>query len=675
MSLPRFHLAAAAWAVLVPPLCGQVTTPHPFLSTLSPPAGQSGTAVEVAITGSDLDGASRLHFSMPDITSAPKLDDKQKPLANKFVVALPAGMAAGICDVRVVARYGISNPRRFAVSALPVVPLPAAAVSADKAFQAEPGTVLFGTAVKQGASFARIGLKKGQRLIAACRPLSLDSRMDAVASLRNADGLRLARMQSDGLLDFTAPADGGYGIEVNDLMYRGDAEFPFLLILATGPVIERAFDGGAQWTLYGRNLPKGIDIASQAKPAMQRTQLPAEEAKKLLATNPIEAVRFGPENDSPSPAPQPVALKPPARHIGWFAPRGQARIFTFEAKKGEVFWIEVSSAGKGLPADPFFIVEKGDAFVAEAADRPAAANKTEFDAGWADPSHRFEAKEDGSYRIKLRNQFGNSGPQPFELTVRPAGGEFDLVAMPAELPKAKNASTVEVTSAPLWRGGVAVMKVFALRSGGFSGAIELAADGLPPDVKFLGGMVREGQGTGYAAFFAEESAKGWAGAVKLHGKTGGLAAKGATALFKVGNTTRESVFTRLADEVVLGVVGADAPATIETAAPVFESDGKARLVIPLTVKRRGDFTDAIKLASLGIEGVAADIPAKAAEGKAEIDVAKLKLAPGDHLLILQAAVKHKHQRLDDPKAAAKDITSLVHSKPVIIRVKAAEKKA
>lgn len=665
-----FFAAAFLAAAAVPALQGQVTTPHPLLNTISPPAAQSGTTVEVSISGADLDGASRLHFSVPGITSAPKFDDKQKPVANKFTVTVPAGTPAGLCDVRAVARYGISNPRRFAVSSLPVVAMPATALSADKAFQAEPNTVLAGAAVKQGASFARISLKKGQRLITVCRPLSLDSRMDAVVNLRNADGTRLARLQPDGLLDFTAPADGSFLIEVHDLMYRGDAEFPFLLTLTTGPVIERAFDGGAQWTLYGRNLPKGIDIAPPSTPAIQRTQLPADEAKKLLAANPIKAVRFGPEHDSPAAAPQPVALKLPARHTGWFAPRGQARVFTFDAKKGDVFWIEVSAAGKGLPADPFFVIEKGDTFIAEAADRPAAANKTEFDAGWADPSHRFEAKEDGSYRIKLRNLFSNTGPQPFELTVQPASNEFALVAMPAELPKAKNATNVDVASAPLWRGGVAVLKVFALRKSGFSGAIELAADGLPADVKFLGGTIREGQAAGYAAFFAEETAKDWAGAVKLHAKTGGQPARGATALVKVGNTTRESVFTRLTDEAVLGVVGGDAPVTIEAANPVIESDGKGKVTIPLAVKRRGGFADAIKLASLGIDGVTGDIAAKAADGKVEIDVAKLKLAPGDHPLILQAAVKHKHQRLDDPKAAAKDITSLVHSKPVTIRVKA-----
>jgi hypothetical protein len=106
-----------------------------------------------------------------------------------------------------------------------------------------------------------------------------------------------------------------------------------------------------------------------------------------------------------------------------------------------------------------------------------------------------------------------------------------------------------------------------------------------------------------------------------------------------------------------------------------ESDGIAKLSIPLKAVRRGDFTDAISLTSLGVEGLTASIPAKSSEGTLAVDVAKLKLPPGDHPVVLQAIVKFKHQRGDDPKVAAKELTFLVHSKPVIIRVKPAEKKA
>lgn len=672
---PRlFPLAFALLVIASPCLRAQVTLPQPFLVSVAPAAAQAGTTVELSVTGTDLDGASRLHFSIPGITCAPKLDDKQQPVANKFLVTVPARTAASTCDVRVVARYGISNPRGFAITALPVVPLPGTASTAETAFTAVLNTVIAGTATKQAASYIRFEAKQGQRVIAVCQPQALDSRMDASISLRNADGAKVGRLQADGLLDFTAPADGVFTLEVSDLMFRGDAELPFVLTLTTGPVITRAFDGGAQWTLYGLNLPKGTDAFPRKGAPMQRLQVPAKKARRILRSNPVKALCFGPENDAPSSAPQPVALTLPARFSGWFAPGGQARTFTFDARKGDVFWIEVNCAAKGVPADPFFTVEKGESFIAEANDRPAIATKSDFDAGWSDPSYRFEAKEDGTYRVKVRNLFANSAPEPFELTVQPAGGNFDLVAIPSAPPKPKAATTVEVNGSPIWRGGTTLLKVFALRRNGFNGPIELGAEGLPADVKFLGGMIPEGQSVGYASFFAEETAKEWAGAVKLHGQTGG-AAKGATPLFRVANTAKESVLTRLTDEVALGVVAADAPVSIEAAAPVFESNGSGKLSIPLRINRRDDCTEAIKLASLGIDGLTADIAAKATSGQLDVDMAKLKLSAGDHPFVLEAVVKFKHKRSEDPKAAAKDLTFLAHSKPVIIRVKPEAKKS
>lgn len=668
----RFPLLAVL--VLAPlAIHAQVTIPQPVLTTISPPVAKAGTTVDVTLTGTDLDGASSLLFSAPGITCAPKLDDKQKPIANKFTVTLPPSAASAICDARIAARYGVSNPRAFMITALPVVNVPATATSIATAFKAALNTTLTGTAVKQASLFISFDAKKGQRIIAACQPLLLDSRLDAAISLRNQEGRKLARLEPDGLLDFTAPTDGTFMIELGDLMYRGDAEYAFALTLTTGPVIEYAFDNGAQWTLYGRNLPKGQKAATRFNAELQRAQLPADEAKKLLASNPINAIRFGSENDSPDkPAPS-VALKTPARYTGWFAPRGQARVFTFDAKKGDVLWIEASSARKGLNADPYFVVEKGDAFIAEANDTATYSSKGEFDAGAADPSYRFEAKEDGTYRVKLRNLASSGAQEPFELTIRPVGNDAALIAIPSTLPKGK-ATNVDMTSAPLWRGGVAVLKVFALRKGGFNGAIELAADGLPADVKFLGGVIREGQATGYAAFYAEENAKDWAGMVKLHGKTG-APARGATLQFKVANTAKESVLTRLTEDHALGVVPAEAPVLIEATTAAFDAPATGKLTIPLQVKRRGDCTDAIKLTSLGIDGLTADIAAKADKGSIELDVAKLKLPAGDHPLILQGTVKFKHKRGDDAKAAAKEMTFLVHSKPIIVRVKPAEPKA
>jgi hypothetical protein len=654
-------------------LSAQVTTPQPILLSVSPAAAQAGSKVELGVTGTDLDGATRLHFSVPGVICEPKVNDKQQPVPNRFAVNFPDGVAATRCDVRVVARYGISNPRGFFITPWPVASVPNSATSKDTPFEAKLDTVLVGNTVKQSSTFVRFTARKGQRVIAACRPQMLDSRMDVSMSLRDVAGTKLARLRSEGLVDFTAPADGNYTLELHDLMFRGDAEYPFVLTLTTKPVIQHVFAGTDQWTLYGRNLPKGEAVPSHGDAMLQRVVVTPDEAKRMLATNPIEAIHFGAEAVAPAAASPPVALTPPARYTGWFAPNGRAREFTFEAKKGDVNWIEVKCSGKGVAADPFLTVEKGDVFIAEANDRTAIATRAEFEHGNLDPSYRFEAKEDGTYHVKLRNLYSRDAQEPFELSVRPAAAGYELVALPLGPPKAKAATTVEITGAPLWRGGVAVFKVFALRQSGCNDSIELVAEGLPQGVKFLGGFVRDDQAVGFASFYAEDSAGDWAGAVKLRGK-GGVAARGATPLFKVASTAKESVLTRLTDEVVLAVTTADAPVTIEPVNSVIEGDASAKLEIPLKVTRRCDFTDAVTLTSLGVEGMTATITAKANEGRLVGDVTKLKLPVGDHVVILQGIVKFKHQRGDDAKAA-KELAFLVHSKPIIIRVKPVEKKA
>lgn len=499
-------------------------------------------------------------------------------------------------------------------------------------------------------------------------------------TLQRADGNVLERLHTDGVLDFTPPADGAYTLKLNDLMFRGDGEFPYAVTLTTGPLVEYAFDGGSTWTLYGRNLPKGSDSMKRFGKAFQRVQIPAKEAKHLLALNPVKTVRFEAETEAPgADVSKPVALKSPAHFIGWFPERGKPRYFTFEAHKGDVLWIEVNSASRGILADPFFTVEKAGkdtlTFIAEANDRVAVAAKDEFDAGWADPSYRFQATEDGTYRVKLRNLFSNAPREPFELKVQPVGTGFDLVAIPAVLPKAKAATTVEVNAAPLWRGGVATLKVFALRHDGFAGPIELSADGLPPGVTFAGGLVREGQNIGYASFIADETAPNWGGGVKLHGKSGPNAI-GATAVLKVASTAKEAVVTRFTDEVPLGVVGSDAPVLVQAADQVFEAVAGTKLSIPLQVKRRADCTEAFKLTALDLNaGVAeADIAAKATSGKLDLDLAKLKLPAGDYQVVLQGTVKFKHKPGEDAKAAAKEVTFLVNSKPIKMNVKPVEKK-
>src|SRR5712691_986436 len=105
------------------------TVPVPRLLYVTPSGGQAGSTFSVNVTGQDLDSPDGLHFNFPGVkveslgrTTNPKPDPKGKPLPPavtfKFNVTLPPEAPVGIQDIRVVNRWGISNPRAFVVGDL-----------------------------------------------------------------------------------------------------------------------------------------------------------------------------------------------------------------------------------------------------------------------------------------------------------------------------------------------------------------------------------------------------------------------------------------------------------------------------------------------------------------------------------------------------------------------------
>lgn len=689
---------AAILLTLAASLQAQTLVPNPVLHAIYPAGGRAGSTFEVAVTGADLDGAARLHFSTPGIDSKPKLDARNKPVPNRFVVTVSPDTRRGVCEARVIGRYGISNPRGFAVGAFPESVVPDTHTTAGQAFNAALDSTLNGHAVKNAATHIRFEAVKGRRVFAICRPAELDSRMDAAAHLADAGGRVLARLKPDGLLDFTPPADGAYTLCVHDLLFRGGEEFPWRIVLTTAPIVEYVLGGERNEEVYGRNLPGGAIEKTLTKFGipLEKLVLPREKAEELIGAVGLEPARFRAAAEAADiDASKPVALKTPCIFAGWFPARGRPRVFTFDAKKGDVLWIEVACASKGLPADPFLVIEKEVkapdgkvtcAPVGEAFDVDPVATPDEFASDTRDPAYRFEAREAGVYRVEVRDSFCNSpgAPRfPFELSVRPAAPEFALVTLPMALPKAKGARTADFGIAPLWRGGVTAMKVVALRKRGFSGPISLGADGLPPGVTCLGGIIGEGRTSGYISFGAAENLADWAGTIRIHGKADGVgevASGGATLLWRVADSLKEPVLARRTRDVGLAAVGSDsAPVTIEPADPVVvELAPPAKATVPFRITRRDGFSAAFKLAVLGAgtadAPVEVDVAVGANEAKLEIDAAKLKLATGMNQLVLRGTVPIKHRRGDDPKAAPKDMTYVIFSKPVLVNVRPPEKK-
>src|SRR5262245_31260617 len=233
----------AVLVVAVSPLfsaCAQPPTAR--LSTSFPSGGKMGTTFEVTVSGADLDDATRLQFSIPNVSAQPKLNDTTAlPEANKFIVTISSNAAPSICDVRVVGRFGISNPRAFVIGQWSEAPEKPGNNSPEGATEIGLASTINGQADANAIDHFKFSAKKGERLLIECSAEDIDSRMQASLLLCDLSGRELERNRRGGLLDFTVPSDGQYILKVYDFLYRGGAEYFYRLTIETGPHIDFIF--------------------------------------------------------------------------------------------------------------------------------------------------------------------------------------------------------------------------------------------------------------------------------------------------------------------------------------------------------------------------------------------------------------------------------------------------
>src|SRR5438270_2316762 len=100
---------ASLVALLVFATAARADLPSPRFDRLTPLGAAAGSAVEVEVAGADVEDAATLLFDHSGITAAHVKD-------RRFKVTVGAKVPPGTYDARLVARYGITNPRLFAVS-------------------------------------------------------------------------------------------------------------------------------------------------------------------------------------------------------------------------------------------------------------------------------------------------------------------------------------------------------------------------------------------------------------------------------------------------------------------------------------------------------------------------------------------------------------------------------
>ena len=494
------------------------TSPLSAFDRLTPLGGAAGTTVDLEIAGADLEGVDTLLFDQPGL-KATFVKDRQ------FRLAIAADVPPGTYDVRLVGRFGVSNPRLFSVShGLTDVALEEPADATAPQVIAVNSAVN-GTCGGNREDVFRFAAKKGQRVVVECQAGKLDSQMDATLALTTAAGKPLVSNGDyygrDPLVDFVAPEEGDYLVKLHDLSFRGG--YPYRLIVTDRPQVENVFPRAVQagksteLSVFGRNLGAG------SKPSPWRIfDLPLDEARITVkppadildlgayrffehptdhsvlptaATCTLRGFQFRPTfgevaanaqtlvlvdtpvtleaepNDTPEQA-QPIKL--PAVVSGRFDRERDADWYEFETTEAGPYAFEVYCERIGGRADPYLVVmdAKGNR-VAELDDFGHRINA--FDGHLRDPSGLVSLAGKSKYRVMVQDRYRRGGARyQYVLTVGQPVPDFFVAAIHGQNPGPAG-TTVRA-------GGAAWLDVIVHQAGGFNGPITLTAEGLPPGV-------------------------------------------------------------------------------------------------------------------------------------------------------------------------------------------------
>ena len=434
-------------------------------------------------------------------------------------ITLSPDAAPGDRDLRLATAVGLSNPLVFRVGRLnefiETPPPPLTGPGSFRAFRNRyaPGAdaetpptdvtlpgVLNGQILPGGVDRFRFTARKGQKLVfaAAAQQLipyiadAVPGWFQAVLALYDPNGNEVAyaddfRFHPDPVLYHQVRRDGQYVLAIWDALYRGRQDFVYRITAGELPFVTNIFPlggrAGTRTTVEadGWNLPAGRfvqDAAGKAPGVYPFFVREAELQSNLLPfavddlPECMEAEPNGPPRDA-----QPIKL--PIIVNGRIDPPGDADVFGFEGRAGQVVVAEVMARRLDSPLDSTLCLT-------DAAGRELAFNDDHEDKGCGLVTHHADSylrailPADGTYRVRLGDAQGHGGREyAYRLRIGPPRGDFALRIAPSSV-NVRGAASVPLT-------------VCAVRKDGFAGPIDLSLVNAPPGFSLAGARVPAGQ--------------------------------------------------------------------------------------------------------------------------------------------------------------------------------------
>ena len=422
-------------------------------------------------------------------------DPKKQPNAQiaeqvEVEITIDPEAAAGDRELRLLTANGLTNPVRFQVGGLPevreeelggvVVDLPA---------------VLNGQVMPGATDRFRLRARQGQQLVIRVQARQLTPYLadavpgwfQATVALYDPQGNPAAydddyRFDPDPALEYTVPADGVYGLEIRDSIFRGREDFVYRIAVGELPFITRLFPLGAQAgaptvaALGGWNLPvKTVELDTRPDGSgLRQVRIGQGAGLSNEVRYAVEALPESAEtepNDTAETA-QKVAL--PLVVNGRVGRPGDVDVYQFEGRAGQEVVAEVEARRLGSPLDSVLrLVDAAGAVVAANDDRPDP--ESGLLTHQADSYLRVKLPADGMYRVFLSDAQRQGGDEyGYRLQLRPAQPDFALRVTPSSLSMlGRRAVTGTVT---------------AIRKDGFDGDIDIMA--VNPPAGFVLGAAR-----------------------------------------------------------------------------------------------------------------------------------------------------------------------------------------
>ena len=513
------------------------------------------------IAGAEIDDVKALWFDHPGLSAEP-VKDKER----WFNVSIAADVPQGTYDVRLVGRWGISNPRLFAVShGLQNVTETEPNNDRSQSQLIEINSAVGGMSDGNGQDFFRFAAEAGQRIVIDCQAGVLDSNLDATMTL-SSDGKLLDSSSDyrgrDPFIDFLVPLDGEYEVLVHDLSYRGG--LPYRLLITDRPYVEnvfpRAVQAGqmAELKAFGRNFggsaivskwkienldlqetsfsvavpgeilsngaypfsehPSGYSVLPtaatctlngfQVQPMIAanlitgNADVPAFNAQTVVVTD--SPVTLESELNDVADKSQPLTL--PATVSGRFDQPRDADWFEIEVAESGQYGFEVYCERFGGVADPYLVVvdDQGNR-VQELDDFGHRINA--FDGHLRDPSGMINLNENRKYKVLVQDRYQRGGARyQYVLSIRKPQPDFFPAVIHSQNPGPGGTN--------LWRGGAVYLDVVIHQRDGFNDEITLTAEDLPVGVHSIPTVINNNS-RGTFVLWADDDAPDFTGAIKL----------------------------------------------------------------------------------------------------------------------------------------------------------------